>query len=85
VDYTCIDFISCFTKSKKSSVGIKVSDWLHGDAPPLISNRNYPFSVFSLDDPSDANDDYWYLIYITNIDVMLGRQFKYDMLKIACS
>ena len=79
-----INFISCFTRSKKCSVGIKVSDWLHGDALPLIADKNYPFSVFSLDDPSNANDDYLSLQCITNIDVMLGRQFKYDMLKTAC-
>ena len=85
MDYTCINFISCFTKSKNGSVGIKVSDWLHGDALPLIADENNPISVFSLGDPGDANDDYWSLQYITNIDVMLGRQFKYDMLKMACS
>jgi len=50
--YAYLNFICCFTKSKKSSVGINVFDWLHGDALPIIADRIYPFSVVSLDDPS---------------------------------
>ena len=80
------NFTSCFTTSKKSSVGIKVSGyWLHGGALPHVADRNYPFSVFSLDDPRNAYDDYLSLQCITNKDAKFGRQLKYDMLKMACS